>query len=93
MSNESKWNEHYEEIVRFVTLHHRRPSKYEPEERNMHNWLKRQAKTFNKDEIAPSRREQYKQLKALLQQYRRVNQYCYAAANGKADKVPPPAEA
>lgn len=53
----------------------RRPSKYDPEERNAWNWLRHTQKQFGAGELKTERVELFKKLLELGEQYRRVNQY------------------
>ena len=45
------------------------------EERGMRNWWKHQQKLVNAGELRPERLEKFKELLALGEKYRRVNQY------------------
>ena len=77
MNHEERWNQNYEEILRFVEENKRRPSKYVPEERAMHNWLKYNRKLLNHDLTPSDRQQRLAKLEELLQHYRRTNQYQY----------------
>lgn len=59
----------------FIEREHRNPSKFIPEERGLRNWVRHQQKLVNKDELKTERVEMYKELLALSEKYRRVNQY------------------
>lgn len=55
--------------------HHRRPSKFIDEERGMRNWWKHQQKLLNAGKMKGERMERFRDLLALGEKYRRVNQY------------------
>lgn len=47
MTQDERWNSHYQEVMEFVETNHRNPSKYRLEEHNMLNWVKQQRKLHN----------------------------------------------
>ena len=51
MTQEERWLSKYNEIMAFMAENHRRPSKYNPEERNAWNWWKNQQKLVNAGEL------------------------------------------
>ena len=65
----------YNEVMEFITVNKRRPSKYTPEERNAWNWLRHTQKQFGAGELKAERVEKFEILLELAEQYRRVNQY------------------
>lgn len=67
--------EHFNEVKNFIETNKRNPSKFIPEERGLRNWVRHQQKLVNKDELKPERIEMYKELLALMEEYKRVNQY------------------
>ena len=75
MTQEEKWLEKYDEVKDFIETNKRNPSKFIPEERGLRNWVRHQQKLVNKDELKPERTEMYKELLALMEEYKRVNQY------------------
>ena len=75
MTQDDRWLEKYNEVKSFIEIHHRNPSKFIPEERGLRNWVRHQQKLVNKDELKPERVEMYKELLALMEEYKRVNQY------------------
>ena len=75
MTQEERWLARYNEVVKFITTNKRRPSKYNPEERNAWNWLGHTQKQFGAGELKPERIERFKEFLELTEQYRRVNQY------------------
>lgn len=59
----------------FIEREHRNPSKFIPEERGLRNWVRHQQKLVNKGELKAERVEMYKELLALMEKYKRKNQY------------------
>lgn len=75
MTQEERWVIHYKEVKTFIETNKRNPPKFIPEERGLRNWVRHQQKLVNKDELKPERVEMYKELLALMEEYKRVNQY------------------
>ena len=75
MDQEARWIERYEEVVGFVETNHRNPSKHRIEEHDMLNWLKANRKAMNAGKMKPERVEKFKELLALMEEYKRVNQW------------------
>ena len=76
MTQDELWLAKYNEIVAFIELEHRNPSKYDPEERGRYfNWVKHNKKLFAAGEMKPERVALFKLLLELGEKYRRVNQY------------------
>ena len=75
MTQEEKWLIKYNEVVEFIELYHRNPSKHRIEEHNMLNWLKANRKLLNAGALKPERVEAFKRLLELVEQYKRVNQF------------------
>lgn len=65
----------YNEVMEFIELNHRNPSKHRIEEHNMLNWVKQQRKLLNAGALKPERIERFKQLLDTIEQYKRKNQY------------------
>jgi hypothetical protein len=65
----------YKEVVSFIEINHRNPSKYRIEEHDMMNWLKANRKILNAGKMKPERVEKFKELLAMMEQHRRKNQY------------------
>ncbi len=65
----------YNEVKSFIEENHRNPSKYNPEERLMIHFLKRNRKLLNADALSEDRREKFFALLELCEKYRRVNQW------------------
>lgn len=75
MTQDELWLTKYHEITSFIEENHRRPSKYAPEEKDKVNWWKHQQKLMNAGELKEDRVEMYKELLALMEQNKHVNQY------------------
>jgi len=75
MTQDEKWKARYNEVVEFIECNHRNPSKHRIEEHDMLNWVKANRKTLNAGKMKLERVERFKELLALMEQYRRKNQY------------------
>lgn len=75
MTQEERWQKRYEEVKNFIETNKRNPSKYRIEEHDMLNWLKANRKVLNAEKMKPERVEKFKELLAMMEQYRRKNQY------------------
>lgn len=75
MTQDEKWLLKYNEVKSFIETNKRNPSKFIPEERGLRNWVRHQQKLVNKDDLKSERVEKYKELLALMEEYKRVNQY------------------
>ena len=75
MTQEERWVARYNEVKSFIEENHRNPSKYNPEERLMIHFLKRNRKLLNADALSEDRREKFFALLELCEKYKRVNQY------------------
>ena len=76
MDQETKWRQKYEEVKDFVEKNHRNPSKHDAEERGRYlNWVKHNKKLFNARELKAERAGDFKELLALMEENRHINQY------------------
>ena len=75
MDQETRWLMRYNEVKRFIEENNRNPSKYRIEEHDMLNWVKQQRKLVNAGKLKEERGELFSQLMALMEQYKRKNQY------------------
>lgn len=75
MTQDEKWLLKYNEVKSFIETNKRNPSKFISEERGLRNWVRHQQKLVNKDDLKSERVEKYKELLALMAEYKRVNQY------------------
>ena len=65
----------YNEVVEFINTNHRNPSKHRIDEHDYLNWLKANRKLLNAGALKPERVERFKELLALMERYKRINQY------------------
>ena len=76
MTQEERWQKRDEEVVDFIEVNKRNPSKYDAEERGgYYTWLKHNRKQMNAGTLKPERVEKFRKLLELTEQYRRKNQY------------------
>ena len=75
MTQDERWMTKYNEVVEFINTNHRNPSRYRIEEHDMFYWLKATRKRMNAGELKPERVELFEKLLALMEQYKRKNQY------------------
>jgi len=59
----------------FIENNKRNPSKHRIEEHDMLNWVKANRKVMNSGKMKSGRVEAFKKLLALMEEYKRVNQY------------------
>ena len=75
MTQDERWLVRYNEVMVFLEESHRNPSKHRIEEHDMLNWVKANRKALNAGKMKRERVERFKELLALMEQYRRKNQY------------------
>ena len=75
MTQEERWQKRYEEVVDFIEVNKRNPSKYRIEEHDFLNWLKANRKVLNAGKMKPDRVEKFRKLLEMTEQNRRKNQY------------------
>jgi len=75
MTQDEKWQLRYKEVNSFIETNKRNPSKHRIEEHDMLNWVKANRKVLNAGKMKMERVERFKELLALMEQYRRKNQY------------------
>ncbi len=75
MTQEERWALRYKEVIDFIEANHRNPSKHRIEEHDLLNWVKANRKVMNAGNLKPNRVEMFNELLALIEQYKRVNQY------------------
>ena len=75
MTQDEKWILKYNEVMDFIKMNKRNPSKHRLEEHNMLNWLKASRKLINAGKMKPERVEKFEELQALMEEHKRVNQY------------------
>ena len=75
MTQDERWQKRYDELIDFIKTNHRNPSKHRIEEHDMLNWVKANRKVMNAGKMKMERVERFKELLALMEQYRRKNQW------------------
>ncbi len=75
MTQDELWQQKYNEVKDFMETNHRNPSKHRVEEHLMLNWLKHNRKLMNAGKLKESRLTMFKDLLALGEKYKRVNQF------------------
>ncbi len=75
MTQDERWMVRYNEVVKFITINHRNPSRHRIEEHDMLNWLKANRKALNAGKMKAERVEKFGILLEMMEQYRRKNQY------------------
>lgn len=74
MTQDERWLARYNQVKEFIEREHRNPSKHRIEEHDMVNWLKANRKKMNAAELKEPRLGMFKELLALCEEYRRINQ-------------------
>jgi len=75
MTQDDRWLANWKAVMDFMETNHRRPSKFIAEERGLRNWWKHQQKLVNAGELKGDREVMFRDLLALGEKYKRVNQY------------------
>ena len=75
ITQDERWNLRYQEVMDFITSNHRNLSRHRIEEHDMLNWVKANRKVMNKGEMKEERVERFKPLLAMMEEYKRVNQW------------------
>lgn len=75
MTQDERWLAKYNEVKTFIETNHRNPSKYAPEELLMVHFMKRGRKLMNAGELKSERVEKFKELLAVGEKYKHLNQY------------------
>ena len=75
MTQDERWQKRYDEVVGFIEVNKRNPSRHRIEEHDMLNWCKTNRKALNAGKMKAERVEKFKELLAMTEQYRRKNQY------------------
>lgn len=76
MDQGTRWMLKYNEVVSFIETNQRNPSRHNIEDHLALNWIKHNRKLLNKGEMKPKRAEMFKELLALMEKYKKVNQWC-----------------
>ena len=75
MTQDERWAARYNEVMEFIVMNHRNPSRHRIEEHLMLNFVKHNRKLMNRGKIKAERVDKLKELFAKMEEYKRVNQY------------------
>ena len=75
MTQNERWMARFQDVKIFIEKNHRNPYKYAPEEKLMVHFLKRGRKQLNAGELKEPRFSLFKELLALAEENKHVNQY------------------
>jgi hypothetical protein len=75
MTQDERWLVRCQEVMDFIEMKHRNPSRHRIEEHDLLNWLKANKKVMNRGEMKPERVEKFRKLLEMTERYKRVNQY------------------
>lgn len=75
MTQDERWLARYNEVMEFMEVNHRNPSRHRIEEHDMLNWLKANRKKMNAGELAEPRLGMFREILELSEKYKHVNQY------------------
>ena len=75
MKQDERWLVRYNKLKTFIETNKRNPSKHRMEEHDILNWLKANRKLMNAGKMKQERIKMFEELLALIEQYKRVNQY------------------
>ena len=75
MTQEERWLRRYQEVMAFIEANHRNPSKHRIEEHDMLNWVKANRKKMNANALEEPRLSKFRELLALVDENKHVNQY------------------
>ena len=75
MTQDERWHLRFDDVMEFLEVNHRNPSKHRIEEHDMLNWVKQQRKLLNAGRLKAERMERFRELMAQMERNKRVNQY------------------
>ena len=91
MTQDQRWTMMWQKYMDFLHNNKRRPSKYQPEERDLVNWAKHNRKLVNKGVLKADRKTRFDQLVAEAEKYQRVNQHQYVNGESTHEQASPTA--
>ena len=77
MKQDDRWELHCQEIMNFVKERRRIPSKHYSEDHSMLNWMKYNKRLLRNGTMPAARLARFRELLALADNYRKINQYAY----------------
>lgn len=76
MSQDEAWEQKFNDVVAFIKVNKRNPSKHDDEERGRYlNWMKHNRKLYAAGVLKEDRIGKFKELMELSEKYKRKNQY------------------
>lgn len=75
MTQDEKWLVRFQEVVTFIEVNNRNPSRHRIEEHDFLNWLKANRKAMNAGRMKPERVEKFRKLLEMTEKYKRKNQW------------------
>ena len=75
MTQDELWLSKYNEVMDFMEMNHRNPSKHRIEEHQMLNFVKHNRKLMNAGKMKEDRVELFEKLLEMGEEFKRVNQY------------------
>lgn len=78
MTQNEKWQKHYNEVMSYMLRFKRRPSKHRIDDHLMLNWIKYNKKKMVRGKMPEERIAQFNKLMEVAERYRKVNQSAYA---------------
>ena len=80
-SQDDRWEQHFEELLRFIATHKALPSKHRTEEHQLLNWMKYNRKLAAAGRLSPQRQERFEQLMNDAAPYLKRNQHSYVSGS------------
>ena len=75
MNQDERWLSKYIEVKDFIVNNHRNPSRHNIEDHLLLNWIKHNRKLMNAGTLKHDRVEKFKELLALVEENKHLNQY------------------
>lgn len=75
MTQDERWMVRFNEVIEFININHRNPSRHRIEEHDMLNWVKANRKALNAGKMKEERVEAFRKLMELAEENKHVNQY------------------
>ena len=68
MTQDERWHLRFDDVMEFLEVNHRNPSKHRIEEHDMLNWVKQQRKLLNAGRLKAERMEKFKELLGIIEE-------------------------
>ena len=86
ISQETRWEQNFAAVKRFIKKNKCLPSKYRVEEHRLLNWLKYNRKLVAQGKLSPERQAKFKRLMASSARFHKLNQYAYTSGKSVLKK-------